>query len=330
MSLFDLSGILSLQRKFLLDISNSDGGGSNANINNAMSSLQSNLNDIHTDLSNSESTVNYALTKHGDVLSILSQENQRLTAKKGQVDNYHQTVIRSSDLNDNIRKKQSSFIKVFLVIIGLTIVYIGLIQVNKTMPFPSYLLETIMVIVFSFGGIYLYLVLRDIYTRSNMDFDKLYLPPPNSSISPDKIEIAKQKAKEQGNLLGTIFGNLDYVNLGLANKTVYAEGINRYVPVCSAGYIFDISTGQCIFDASCSDSATKYQNVDRTKCGPSGTGKTQVCILKSDTTTCVKASFETIGSAKDDYTHIQPYTPSEMNEYSYLSSNKQPYTVYLQ
>jgi hypothetical protein len=330
MSLFDLSGILSLQRNFLLDISNSYGGGQNTSINSAMSRLQTNLNDIHSDLSNNGASVNYALTKQGDVLSILTQEKTRLESKKSQVDNYHQTVIRSSDLNDNIRKKQSSFIKVFLVIIGLTIVYIGLIQVNKTMPFPSYLLETIMVIVFSFGGIYLYLVLRDIYTRSNMDFDKLYLPPPNSSISPDKIEIAKQKAKEQGNLLGTIFGNLDYVNLGLQGQTVYAEGINRYVPDCSDSYIFDISKSRCIYDASCSSGNDKYDGVARKKCGPSGNGKTQVCVLESDTTTCVKASFETIGSAKDDYTHIQPYTPSEMNEYSYLSSNKQPYTVYLQ
>jgi hypothetical protein len=213
---------------------------------------------------------------------------------------------------------------VFLVIIVLTIVYIGLIQINKRIPFPPYLLDYIMVIVFSFGGIYLYRVLRDIYARSNMDFDKLHLPPPNTAVSPDKIESAKQSAKEQGNLLSNLFGDLDYTNLGISGKTVYAEGINRYVPVCASTQIWDVSTNACILIADCT-SAKDYQ-----LCGPSGSGKTQVCVSKSDTTSCVKASFETIGSAKNDYTHIQPYTPSEMNDYSYLSSNKQPYTVYLQ
>ena len=310
MTLFDLSGIFQVQRALLADISNTYTGSSNQTLSTSMNTLQTNLNDLNTKLNTGSASLNYALTRQNEVNNILNREHTRLESKKDQINNYHQTVVRSSDLNDNIRKRQASFIKVFLIIIGLTLLYIVLIKVNQTMPFPGYLLEFIMVILFSLGGIYLFLVLRDIYTRSNMNFDKLYLPPPNSAVSPDKIDSAKQKAKNEGSLLGSLVGDLglDYTNLGISGETVYAPSINRYINVCAtAGEVYDLSSGNCVAENA---------DTDYTICGTNPKVRVPITTGNDRRSECINP-FST-QRERENINSVQPYTPSEKNEYGFL------------
>lgn len=311
MALFDLSGIFQVQRALLADISSTyTGTGTNAALNSSMSALQTKLDSLNTNLQTGSASLNYALTRQKDVKTILDKEKQRLDAKKSQITDYHGTVIRSSELNDNIRKKQASFIKVFLIIIGLTLLYIVLIKVNQTIPFPEYLMEFIMVFLFSLGGIYLYLVLRDIYTRSNMDFDKLHLPPPNTVISPDKIDSAKQKAKNQGSLLGSLIGDIgDYTKLGIRGSTIYAPSLNRYIKVCSSDKpVYDLSGDTCIADATPAETGYTY-------CGTNP--KVRVPTTGNDRTNECVSTFST-QQDPEDMNSVQPYAPSEKNDYGFL------------
>jgi hypothetical protein len=296
MSLFDLNSIFDVQKSLISDINNVYTGANNQSINTAVSRLQTQLEDLNTNLTNAGASVDAALTRQHDVKNILDTEKSRLDAKKSGVDNAHSSTLRSLELTENTRKRQAGFIKVFVVVILLTILYIVLIQVNKIFPFPGYILETVMIILFSLGGIYLYIVLRDIYRRSNINYDKINLTPPTKIVGPDELQKAQQQSKEAGNLLGSIFGDFDSTlatQLAHDTHTEWAPGVKKYIKKCPAGEIYEYSTGNCITTASCVD--------PKSRCG-------NVCVLrKAD---CLLDGFDVIGGV------VKPYAPSEFIHYS--------------
>jgi hypothetical protein len=305
MSLFDLSGIFNVQRSILYDISGVYTGANHTRINTAVNDLQTKLNSLNTNLTSAGADVDAALTRQKDVKYILDTEKSRLDAKKSGVDNAHSSTLRSLELTENTRKRQAGFIKVFVVVILLTILYIVLIQVNKIFPFPGYILETVMIILFSLGGIYLYIVLRDIYRRSNINYDKINLTPPTKIVGPDELQKAQQQSKEAGNLLGSIFGDFDSTlasSFAHNNYTEWAPGVKKYIKKCPADQIYEYSTGNCIATANCTSANSNF------KCGPNG--GVQVCVLTASHADCLVDGFDVIGGV------VKPYAPSEFIHYS--------------
>jgi len=296
---FELKSILDLQKHFVTDVANTYTGAASSTINTAYNGLNEKLNSLASTLDTNSASVDAALTRQSDVYTILTNEKTRLDNKKNSVENAHQSTLRSLELTENARKRQAGFIKVFIIIIGLTLLYVGLIQVNKTYPFPAYILEIIMVILFSLGGIYLYFVLRNIYKRSNMDFDKIDLPPPINSGSHDELKAAQEKATEEGNLSDVLTGE-SRSSFEVSGKTKWAEGIQKYVPVCSTDTLFNLNTSACTNGNTCTTGTTL--------CG--GANTTQVCVASAND--CVRQSFDGMSNV------VKPYVPSEHNDYTFI------------
>ena len=108
----------------------------------------------------------------------VDKETERLQAKKNQVDDAISSQKRLSQLNDSYRKRYAKYIELFVVLIFSFIAYLGInmIQQNFT-QIPSVVFDVIFLIILVLVAYYLYFAAIELLTRSELNYDELYLPP---------------------------------------------------------------------------------------------------------------------------------------------------------
>lgn len=236
----DLSGIFYLQEKYLAELNAlyAKDPTTTAAVADA-ELLRKKLANVYSAYQAVSPSADSVLTEQSKMYNILSREQRRLDEKKTSVDTALAGRKRMAHFSDSYSKKYLAQMKILVFIIIVVLLYLGLNFLNTIIPIPDSVYLTIWIIV----GIYAYVVivmsLFGIYSRYNMDFDKINFTAPT-----------------KGSLLtGNIDGNVTLVagNIGCYGKACCPDGNEN-------GTIWNPSTLQCVqkLDASPSAAAAAF------------------------------------------------------------------------
>jgi hypothetical protein len=182
---FDLSGVFNIQKNYLTDLSNSY-----PNVNNASSiakyvlDLQDKTKDIDSSYETANTSADAILTQQTDMIDIVSNEQKRLDDKKFLIDQAEESEQRKVLLTNSNKLRSAEYTKIILcAAAGLTIhVVLRLISKyfvgeNSGAAHAAFIILHIVNILW--WGIYMLQIYRSIQSRSQINFNKLELPPPH-------------------------------------------------------------------------------------------------------------------------------------------------------
>jgi hypothetical protein len=290
MSIFDINGILKVQNDYLADLAQNAGGGDSST---GIKNLQDYLDGIYNAYTNSNASVDAVLTQQTSMKTIIDNENNRLNAKKDQIDQQLFAKERMAELNDNYKKRQSYINSIFLLLVFGLIIFIIIIKLKSVLTFiPESIFEFLIVILISFIGISIVMKFLTYRSRDNLDFDKLRL----GSMPTDNKYEETRKNKNSGNLIGLNSDNCIGESC-CVNGTEWNSGINKCVPsqCLSTNKLFDTNTKDCVTNEVCSG------NKERQVCG-------NACILNTES---CSSGFSCMNGI-----NTPPFTPTEFSNYS--------------
>ena len=299
---FDLSGILYVQREQVGNLAISGIGG------NSINNIQDYLNGLNRTYNSKVYSSQGLLTGQTTLNKILTTENNRLADKKDKIDDEIAGRKRIVDLNESYRKKQAQYVYIIIILIFALLLYIMIIKIKTFIPLiPDYVIDLLTFFLGALTCLYLYVLVKDIYSRDNMNYDQLKLSAPSTVT--DEETLQKQKsAALVGDLIGSVANPNTCVGESccVANVTKFEPGIGKCIKICpdstgTANTLYDTSSN------SCKSATIDISNYKR--CGNAIIPKGQICL----------EGFTTLGSSSYSYTNsytANPYSPSEFVNYS--------------
>lgn len=291
---FDLSGLLYLQKNYVLDISaiNTNLGGSLGGI---IGDVQTKLTGIHSNYATANISNKDLNNNVNQVSGILDKEKQFLTDKSNELNSELSSQQRLIALNDSQRKKQSYYNYIILVVVITLILFLILINIRNLFPFiPEFLISLLLIIIITFSAGYISILFYNSTLRDHMDFDKIDLPPPAT-----EEKKGGSDGKDSTNLLKSYMNSNNCVGeeccLG-STKLAWNPYINKCDIKCDANmYAYN---GVCVTASDCSGNYNL--------CGKSCIPKTQTCL-----------NTESMGNLdKNREKEIKPFEPSEFERYN--------------
>ena len=168
--------------------------------------------------------------------SALIAEQDRLEAKKEQVDKAQFNQDRLIAFNESFRKRYAFYNTIVIYIVIILLIYLGIVLLKTYVPIiPAVILDIITIILVAVAIIYVGKKINELYGRDNMDFDKLDMTS-NSILSQQEIEKKMSSTAKSGDLSG-------YVLAKNANKCIGAA-------CCSDGTEWCEVSNQCILGNS--------------------------------------------------------------------------------
>ena len=176
---FDLSSLLNLQKNYAINLDgiNVSGVGEDP----AIKTLNAKLKTINDDVQNSQTAASKTLLNQNTVNSILNTENERLMAKKANIDVAAQGQQRMINLNNNYQKRYAVYSKIFMVIVGFiaVILLLNFLSTYFTIiPRSIYILLYIVIVTGSL--IYIIMLYSTLVSRNPMNYDEVMLPQPTN------------------------------------------------------------------------------------------------------------------------------------------------------
>jgi len=227
---FDLKTFIELQRQYASDLAGISISNPTAatNANSAINSLGTQLSSLDTALNASNADTNSLILQQNTINRILDTEDERLAAKRANIDNAIIGQQRIIQLNDTYRKRYSAYIKLVLIIVLALVIIIALMFINKIFPFiPEAVYTLLYIIILSASIIYAWFVISDIQKRDKFEYDKRTRPAP---VSPEEIKKNTEAAAKAGELLATVG----------PNTGCKSEGC------CAPGTMWDKTLGKCV------------------------------------------------------------------------------------
>ena len=177
---------------------------------------------------NLTSTTSDPITK---IDTVLINESSRLLAKKDQIDKATYNQTRLQGFNESFRKRYAFYNSIMVYIVIILLIYLGIVLLKRYVPIiPESLLDIITVILFAVAIIYTVMKLNELYSRDNMNFDKINYSGGNM-ISPEELAKKKQQAADSGDLSA-------YSAAANANKCIGQA-------CCATGTTWSESLNQC-------------------------------------------------------------------------------------
>jgi hypothetical protein len=167
--------------------------------------------------------IGHILSAQTDMSGIMQKEQKYLQNRKQDIAQDVQTGERTMRLNDSTRKKYYSYVTIVLVWVGVLIIALVLVFLNRSFGIPFNLLfALVMAVALFWTGWTLY----QMSLRDPVDFDKLNLLPPDQ-VGADYVN------KDSNNNLWNGFG-LDCI------------GANCCPPGNTFGLVYDKTMNQCV------------------------------------------------------------------------------------
>lgn len=139
-----------------------------------VSVLESSFNALNTSLQDNIGAYSAVAARQQDVSSILSQYETDLAGNIDYLDTANTQQQRLINMNRSYSKRYEHFNKITYSIILATLIIIGLIYEQKLLGFiPEWIHTLLYVIIIAVCGIYIMFTLVDVYSRQDMDFDKI-------------------------------------------------------------------------------------------------------------------------------------------------------------
>lgn len=270
----DLSGVFQAQKNYLTGLSvNSN----DATLNSKVQTLQSQLDQINTNFTNSNASSSQVLDHQQKMIDIVDTEKTRLLQKKQNVDTALESRKRAALLNESYRQRYYQYIRMIIVVILTLVIYVVLVFLSRTFSFiPSFIFDILYIITFAVGFFVCYFIYLEINSRDKMYFDQIDLDGP-SILSPDQISKQKVAAGKSGNLLGSI--NL---NGCIGNDC------------CSTGTVWDVSGGVCVVESDI---------------------RKAVSSAEAAAAAAIKSGFTTISAINNLSRSVKPNSPNEFKDY---------------
>ena len=189
------------------------------------------LNTAGTNISTAVPQINAALTNQSQVLGILTNETNRLNAKRDSINNAVQGQNRILALNESYRARYADYISILVIFITCFFIVIALSILSNAYPIIPSVIVTIITIIVILVGIYMgYSKYLDISTRDYLNHNELNIPPP-VILSQAEAAAKQQAALNSGNLLGGMNVGICVGELCCAEGTVWnAESATCTVP----------------------------------------------------------------------------------------------------
>ena len=106
--------------------------------------------------------------------TVLIAERERLIAKKDQIDKAAYNQTRLQGFNESFRKRYAFYNSILVYIVIILLIYLGIVLLKRYVPIiPESLLDIITVILFTVAIIYTVMQLNELYSRDNMNLDKI-------------------------------------------------------------------------------------------------------------------------------------------------------------
>lgn len=174
----DLSGLLYIQKDYLYDLSAIAVNDQPVGV--YIQDLQSHLGRLYTDFSTASITSQNVVNNQAEMNSIVQTEQERLLAKKQEIDSRLNSQNRLIELNDSYRKKQEAYLYIIFVIIISLILIIICLKLRQILPYPM-IAEVFIVLIVFFTCIYLINKLWQIFARDKMNYDNIVFSPPDDA-----------------------------------------------------------------------------------------------------------------------------------------------------
>jgi hypothetical protein len=117
-----------------------------------------------------------------DATQYVADESARLTSKLASVNDAYNAQMRNATLNDSYRKRYAKYIEIVTILILATVAYLGISYLQSTFPnLPPIVFDALSIIIVSLVMLYLLFAAFELFTRSNMNYDEIALPPQDIS-----------------------------------------------------------------------------------------------------------------------------------------------------
>ena len=303
MPLFDLSGVLNIQKSYL-DTVLQGNVSSNEDVQRQMTAMQGNLNSLYTSLLSANLSTSAALDHQSDMINIVTNENDRLIAKQNAVNDALNSKKRMIALNDSYRKQQQQYVYILII---LTIA--GLIYIAASTYLPGTVGTIIAILDFTVAILLIGQIVYTIYSRDTLDFDKLYQGgrPAASDIG------GNASTAKVGSILSLSAGGDVCVGPACCDaRSVYDYTNNKCVPRCEQPKNL-LLNGACTIattDVHCRDNGVDphkkmYGNLTagNATCGP-------------EQSPFMIGGFTTLAQSTSSYNGALPFSPDEYTQYS--------------
>lgn len=146
----------------------------NAGDDTNVSELESSFTALNASLQDNIGAYSAVAARQQEIGAILSQYESDLSGNIDYLDTANTQQQRLINMNRSYSKRYEHFNKITYSIILATLIIIGLIYEQKLLGFiPEWIHTLLYVIIIAICGIYIMFTLADVYSRQDMDFDKI-------------------------------------------------------------------------------------------------------------------------------------------------------------
>lgn len=171
------------------------------------------------------------------ISDFINAEKTRLDSKKTTIDPLYYQYKRIKHFKQSATKRNNAYWRFFMAFLLLAIIIVLLYMFRTNFPFiPSWVMDIILIVVVSFGFIYMFIMYENIIKRDLTDFDKLDQSSP--VILRNKV-IDPEKHLEKGSISKSTQSEIQN-----ENKNCYGD------VCCPSGTFYDSAKNQCVYDSS--------------------------------------------------------------------------------
>jgi Asp-tRNA(Asn)/Glu-tRNA(Gln) amidotransferase C subunit len=169
--------------------------------------LDTQINQLKTNVENADDANNELLLKQEDVKAIIDDEKTRIQSNIDSTENNLTTKKRLIEFNESNRLRTEQYNNILYVfVISLSIIVIIIVGGRQIEFLPDIIPQILVIIIGSISGIKIFQMYYNMNKRSHLDYNKLSLDKPVID-SPEQIIRSKEKAAKSGDLLGSISTN---------------------------------------------------------------------------------------------------------------------------
>jgi len=158
--------------------------------------------DINTRTTNAATNLmNEVLHNQEEVKRIVDAENAKLENGIASIRDEATTKRRLAVINDSRRKRMNGYNLMLLIIVITLVLFWALTYLSSYLP--EFIIVLLMVIIGVLAVIWCYNIYLEISNRSKLNYDELLLKSPKQ-LTPQQREREEEKARQSGNLLGSV------------------------------------------------------------------------------------------------------------------------------
>jgi len=174
-----LSSVFNVQQDYLADVTTNTANNA-PEIVEFVDNVQNKLGKLSSQFKSANSSSQAVLAHQQEMLDIVNAEKFRLEQKKQLIDSAELQQKHVMLLNDTYRKKYSEYTKIVIVIVIGVFFYVAIRMLSDYLQIPEMVYIFFHIANVLLCAIAITTIYATIQSRSNINFDKLEIPPPNT------------------------------------------------------------------------------------------------------------------------------------------------------